>query len=698
MRKVDKIKIEEIPTLEEEDYNYLEVLGEGGFGLVRKTHNKRTNTFLAFKYYPIKENTDYEEILADILAEDFILKQVDRIQHPKLLRYYGLRRDPKKHNNIVLIMESGITSIGDLIQVGIRFSQEEVLYFLNEVVEQLVLLQAYGVCNRDIKPANIIIIKNGQKEYCYKIADFGIGCIVEMEKKNLISSEQLLSFSMEKKNLISSELLLSFSKPFAAPEVKQIFENCYSRNYYDPYKADVYSLGLSLRRMLDDSRPCNEVNELIEMMMKVKPENRISFAEIQNILQQPKYKQFMKNPINIEKYLKSWMEIKDKKKTTIERMKEHLDNLQLYNEISHYEEAAEYVRLIENTLQQNNELIFEDQKLLAKIYNDLAAFYQEKTHNYEQAEQYYEKSLNIRIKNLGEDHIDTASSYNNLAIFLEKIAHKYDKAEEYYLKGLEISIRVYGKQHPVTASSYINLAMFYKNITQQYEKAEEYYEKSLNIYITAHGEEHADTATCYNNIAVFYKNIAGKYDKAEEYYKKSLKIRVQIFGEWHAATAASYNNLAMLHHQITGSYAKAEQLYEKSLEIYLTIYGESHPDTASSYDNLASLYEAMGKYEKAGDYYEKALKIRVGVLGEKQVDTAASYHHLALFHRNVTNDYEKAEMYFERSLQIRAAIFGEWHPKTAESYLCYGEFLRDVRGESLVGEELIRRANQINKN
>ena len=64
-----------------------------------------------------------------------------------------------------------------------------------------------------------------------------------------------------------------------------------------------------------------------------------------------------------------------------------------------------------------------------------------------------QKALEIREKELGEGHPNTALSYNNLATNLDG-QDRYDEAEPLYRKALEICEKVLGEGHPTTINSF----------------------------------------------------------------------------------------------------------------------------------------------------------------------------------------------------------------------------------------------------
>ena len=257
-------------------------------------------------------------------------------------------------------MESGIISLQYLIDYGIQFSQEELLYILKELVEQLIILQKHGICNRDIKPANIIVTMQSDHKYRYKIADFGIGCVLENPESCLINKDRLMTLS----------------NYYASPEAKAIYNETYNYEYYNPYKSDVYSLGVTIAQLLDRVNTHKLVQELIDMMMIEDPDKRISFDGILKEL--TKFETRMREP-NMMKYIKDWRSKKDIHKTNIIKISEYLQEYERYKCISREIDAAHYIKLIEESLPNGCQKIEkggERNEFLAQIFKVLGEFYQ----------------------------------------------------------------------------------------------------------------------------------------------------------------------------------------------------------------------------------------------------------------------------------------------------------------------------------
>ena len=104
--------------------------------------------------------------------------------------------------------------------------------------------------------------------------------------------------------------------------------------------------------------------------------------------------------------------------------------------------------------------------------------------DYENSLKYFQESLSIRKKILGENHIDIAMNYNNLGGFYKSFG-KYDEALYFYQKSLYIIEKTLGKEHKTTATTYHNIGRLY-HILGDYPKALNYLKKSLDIRTQIH--------------------------------------------------------------------------------------------------------------------------------------------------------------------------------------------------------------------
>jgi tetratricopeptide (TPR) repeat protein len=273
-----------------------------------------------------------------------------------------------------------------------------------------------------------------------------------------------------------------------------------------------------------------------------------------------------------------------------------------------------------------------------------------------------ERALKIREKAIGRENPDTATSVNNLAE-LYRLRGTPDKALPFFERALRIRERVQGPEHPDTASSLNTLAAFYQD-KGDYDQALPLYERALKIREKALTSNHPDTAASLNNLAELYR-LRGAFEKALPLHEKALRINEKILGPFHPTTALSFTNLATLYHDM-GFYTKAQPLYERALQIRQKTLGLEHLGTAQSLNNLGILYQSLKEYNKALPLYERALQIREKALNLEHPDVAASLSNLASLYRDMGTP-DKALPLSERALQIREKVLGPDHPDTVTS-------------------------------
>ena len=267
---------------EESDYVMLENLGERSFGIVKKAYHKKLGKSLALKSFKKQNDPKISKL---ILSEISLLLKIEEInkENEIFLKYYGNFKDC--NGNLILQMESGEATLQDIITSGKVFKVEGILHILCKLVESFAILQENGISNRDIKPQNIILVeeqRNDDIHYIYKAADFGIG--LEMS-----SGVEEASF----------ETLIGCTEDFAAPEIisHPLF------GFYNPYVADVYSLGIVVLKMIYPSfekiylakgilqnehflKEYKPLAIILEKMLIENPKNRVDFISLNLFLKE----------------------------------------------------------------------------------------------------------------------------------------------------------------------------------------------------------------------------------------------------------------------------------------------------------------------------------------------------------------------------------------------------------------------------
>ncbi len=250
---------------------------------------------------------------------------------------------------------------------------------------------------------------------------------------------------------------------------------------------------------------------------------------------------------------------------------------------------------------------------------------------------------------------------------------KYKAAEPQFVKVLEICRRVWGEEHPNTLWSMGNLGEMYSR-QGRYNEAEPLLVKALEGNRRVLGEEHPVTLNSTNRLGWLYYS-QGRYNEAEPLIIKALEGRRRALGEEHPDTLVSMHNLGVLYCN-QGRPNEAEPLLVEALEGKRRVLGEEHPDTLDSMHSLGWLYYTQGRYNEAEPLLVKTLEIRRRVLGEEHPDTLKSMAHLGWLYYTQKR-YNEAEPLYVKSLEGKRRILGEEHPDTLWSMTSLGALYCD---------------------
>ena len=173
----------------------------------------------------------------------------------------------------------------------------------------------------------------------------------------------------------------------------------------------------------------------------------------------------------------------------------------------------------------------------------MGIFYKNKT-IYDQALEYYQKALDIKLKLLGKGHPAVASNYNNMGnVYANK--GSYDQALEYFQKAININLKIFGEAHPNVALTYQNIGLLYQK-QGNFKKALAYYQEAIMALITDFELENID------------KNL--KLEKINDALQllKSLKLKAQTLQEYYNQQSHDIEDL----HLSISTYHLATQLID----------------------------------------------------------------------------------------------------------------------------------------
>ncbi|KAL5091385.1 hypothetical protein Trisim1_002993 [Trichoderma cf. simile WF8] len=273
-------------------------LGKGSSARVRLCRHNITKQLAAVKIvnrrmaYLVQDSSlaalsKWDSSLPEVNGEMRVPVSIERevailklIEHPNIMKLYDIWEN---RSEIYLILE--YIDQGDLftfINTKGRLSEEVAVYFFRQMISAIAYCHSFNVCHRDLKPENILITADLQ----IKIADFGMAALHQSNTHRLATA--------------------CGSPHYAAPELLK-------NRQYRGDKADIWSMGVILYAMLSATLPFDdpdlrvmmnktkkgqytmpeflspEAEDLIDRMLQVNPDHRITMKKIWQHLLIQKY-------------------------------------------------------------------------------------------------------------------------------------------------------------------------------------------------------------------------------------------------------------------------------------------------------------------------------------------------------------------------------------------------------------------------
>ncbi|KAF2211510.1 hypothetical protein CERZMDRAFT_4395, partial [Cercospora zeae-maydis SCOH1-5] len=154
------------------DYEVLEKIGQGSFGVIRKVRRKADGEVICRKEISYTRMSDREK--EQLHAE---LRILESLRHPNIVQYYH-RQHLKSSHDLHLYMEyCGNGDLGGYIRKlkeRNKMADEE---FIWAIFAQLALVSKQGhtvILHRDLKPENVFLGENNS----VKLGDFGLSKII----------------------------------------------------------------------------------------------------------------------------------------------------------------------------------------------------------------------------------------------------------------------------------------------------------------------------------------------------------------------------------------------------------------------------------------------------------------------------------------------------------------------------------------
>ena len=150
-------------------YEILELIGRGGMANVYKAKCHRLDRLVAVKilHSDLAQNADFRRRFMDES------RAVAQLSHPNIVSVYDVSCSDDV-DYIVMELIDGVTLKQYMERRG-QMDWREALHFITQIMWGLSHAHSRGVIHRDIKPQNIMVLRDGS----VRVADFGIACLAD---------------------------------------------------------------------------------------------------------------------------------------------------------------------------------------------------------------------------------------------------------------------------------------------------------------------------------------------------------------------------------------------------------------------------------------------------------------------------------------------------------------------------------------
>jgi len=253
-------------------YEVIEVIGQGGMGVVLRAHDPTLDRIVAVKVLA-------PEFAANPTARKRFLREAHAaaaIAHPHVITIHAVSDEGEKTPYLVMECIDGVSLEEKIDRCG-HLEVKQILRIGEQIAAGLAAAHAHGLVHRDIKPSNILLENHVER---VKITDFGLARAVDdmsvTRSGEVAGTPQFMSPEQAQGKPVDRR-----SDLFSLGAV--LYTMCTGRS---PFRAE--TTVAVLRRVCDDApRPIREVNPdipqplvgIIDRLLAKDPEQRFQTAQ-----------------------------------------------------------------------------------------------------------------------------------------------------------------------------------------------------------------------------------------------------------------------------------------------------------------------------------------------------------------------------------------------------------------------------------
>ncbi len=687
-------------------YHILELLGQGGMGVVYRAEQQNPKRIVALK--AIRHGLYGAKSLQRFALE---AEALARLQHPGIAQIFEAGTDgevdgaAQPYFAMELVEGETLTDFAEHQQLTIR----QRVRILTDICDAVQHAHTKGVIHRDLKPGNIIIDAAGR---C-KVLDFGVARILDVDAPALTGDTD------------SSQLVgtLQYMSP------QQVSGD--SRNV--DTKCDVYALGVIGYELLAGQPPYDLTGKNIPQASRLIAEaipkrmsrmDRRLAGDLETIVQkalekdaEQRYQTAGELAADLRRFLAH--------EPIVARPQSLAYQVQKFaqrHRIAFVATLAACLAIVVGVVGViHGGMVAEQERIeaqrqfkIASAINDflnddllsLANPLAEPDGDITVQEALDRASRSVASRFPKRDEVRAAiestlgQTYMTLGV--------YSKAELHLKEADSICQSLYREDDPRAFAASAPMVELLRR-TGRLDEAESLAERSLDVLKVAKGSQHVDTLNAMDALARV-QLVRGEVEEAESLLLQALESIEQIdpdgelamqlrsglsdaykeqgrndeaaplnellladarerWGDNDARTAIALNNLATLYLR-KGLFDDARRLLEEAAQIAEPILGETHPEVLAIKGNLGTTFMNLERYSEAAEVLAITYEQNRRLLGDENMDVIMSGQTLGAVYRYL-HRYSEARIVFEETVEAADATLGEQHPQSlfARSYL-----------------------------
>lgn len=233
---------------------------------------------------------------------------------------------------------------------------------------------------------------------------------------------------------------------------------------------------------------------------------------------------------------------------------------------------------------------------------------------YGKAVTYFEESVALKRKYLGDEDPSLIPTYNNLSNTYSEMG-KHNLALEFE----EYAYRIGENRNNETTEEKIfrhtSMALLLIEL-HDYTKAKEELNKAEKVFTSTSEDLPVHRADLDYQWGFFHQSQK-EYERAIPYYESAKERYHAIYGEVNKSLPKALGAIATMYSEM-GNVEIATQEYQKSIDVFRKIYGDQYSGLAETYVNISNMYRPLEDFPKALEAIDKAIG---AIPGYSQNDT-----------------------------------------------------------------------------